>query len=300
MTNILIVGDGAIGLLLSYFLGSKHKVYVLTRKSPNKERFYTSRSQVAEKINAHFISLSELPSYPKFNNVLFTVKSFQVKPAFAQVKSHLSAQCAVVLSHNGMGNVEELIKELNNRQPLYFLTTSMAALKIDHFSVKHTGEGQSFIGGYNEAAHNTALAINRIFDSVPGLNVTQDIHRLRFEKLLVNIAINPLTALYNVKNGQLCAPQYSSQIMNLLFEGCQIAKAQGLTISLVEALNKAYHVMTLTAENHSSMHQDVIHNRPTEIMSICGYISEQGRRYSIKTPQNNELLNKILAKKNVD
>ena len=299
MTNLLVVGDGAIGLLLSYFLSSDNKITVLTRKPPNKTRFYNNKEQTSEKINAHFISLDELSTCPKFNTVLFTVKAFQVKHAFEQVKPYLTKQCAVVLSHNGMGNVEELIDELGNHQPLYFLTTSMAAFKIDHFNVKHTGEGQSFIGRCNDAARDNTLAINGIVNAVPRLKITQDIHRLRFEKLLVNIAINPLTALYNIKNGQLRAPQYSCQIMNLLFEGCQIAKAQGLTISLVDALNNAYSVMTLTAENYSSMQQDILHDRPTEIMSICGYISEQGKRYNIKAPNNDKLLGKILAKKSM-
>ena len=46
-----------------------------------------------------------------------------------------------------------------------------------------------------------------------------------------------------------------------------------------------------------SQQQDILHDRPTEIMSICGYISEQGKRYNIKTPNNDKLLGKILAKK---
>ncbi len=69
--------------------------------------------------------------------------------------------------------------------------------------------------------------------------------------------------------------------------------------NLADALNNAYTVMSLTAENYSSMQQDIANNRPTEIMAICGYISEQGKRYNIKTPTNNELLAKIQAKKSV-
>jgi 2-dehydropantoate 2-reductase len=45
------------------------------------------------------------------------------------------------------------------------------------------------------------------------------------------------------------------------------------------------------------MHQDVLHNRQTEIMAICGYISEQGKRHNIATPYNDALLAEILAKK---
>ena len=57
--------------------------------------------------------------------------------------------------------------------------------------------------------------------------------------------------------------------------------------------------MELTANNYSSMQQDIAHNRETEISAICGYISQQGKLYSIPTPYNDELLVKIQAKKSV-
>ena len=37
------------------------------------------------------------------------------------------------------------------------------------------------------------------------------------EKLLVNIAINPLSALYDIKNGQLRAPYFNSIIFSKIF-----------------------------------------------------------------------------------
>ena len=40
MANILIIGDGAIGLLLSHFLSKAHTVHVLTRKATANTRFY--------------------------------------------------------------------------------------------------------------------------------------------------------------------------------------------------------------------------------------------------------------------
>ena len=57
--------------------------------------------------------------------------------------------------------------------------------------------------------------------------------------------------------------------------------------------------MELTANNYSSMQQDITHNRETEISAICGYISQQGKLHGIPTPYNDELLAKIQAKKSV-
>ncbi|MBE0359977.1 MULTISPECIES: ketopantoate reductase family protein [Pseudoalteromonas] len=299
MTNILVVGDGAIGLLLSHFLSNQHNVYVLTRKATNNTRFYSRKNSASQKINARFISLNQLAAQPKFDVILMTVKAFQVQSAFEQVKPYLTEHTNIVLSHNGMGNVEELKSELIPSQALYFLTTSMAGFKSNQYIVQHTGEGQSVIGGCNSLALKNISTMANTLKSIPKLHATSNIQQLRFEKLFVNIAINPLSALHNVKNGQLRDPQYNSMIINLLTEACNIAKAQGLNIPLINALTTAYNVMELTAQNYSSMQQDVINERPTEITAMCGYINEQGKVYNIKTPYNNQLLAKIQAKKSV-
>ncbi|WP_213607616.1 2-dehydropantoate 2-reductase [Pseudoalteromonas sp.] len=300
MTNILVVGDGAIGLLFSYFLAKHHTVYVLTRKGTVNTRFYRQGNAVSKKINATFISHEQLSQTPKFNIVLFTVKAFAVQQVFTQVKPYLGNNTHIILSHNGMGNIEQLTAQLKEQQTLYFLTTSMAGFKSNPNIVQHTGHGQSVLGGCTPLAVKNSQTLSTVFKAIPQLIISNHIEQLRFEKLLVNIAINPLTAHHNIKNGQLRAPQYSSAIFNLLTEACHIATALKLNIKLIDALERAYKVMSLTAENYSSMHQDVMHNRQTEIVAICGYISEQGKKHNIATPYNDALLVEILAKKSAD
>lgn len=299
MANILVIGDGAIGLLLSHFLSQTHNVHVLTRKATANTRFYCKAKQPSQKINAQFITLKQMCEQPAFDIVIFAVKAFQVQTAFTQVKPFLSPNSILIVSHNGMGNVEQINEQLNKQHALYFLTTSMAGFKTNDFIVQHTGEGKSVLGACNSLASNYHQAMCEQLQNVPQLSYCANIEQLRFEKLLVNIAINPLSALYDIKNGQLRAPYFNSIIFNLLTEACQVAHALKLDIKLVDALNNAYNVMTLTAQNYSSMHQDVANNRQTEIDAICGYISKQGKRLSINTPLNDALLAKIQAKKSV-
>ena len=300
MANILVVGDGAIGLLFSHFLAKHHAIYILTRKGTVNTRFYSHSNAASEKINATFISQEQLSQTPEFDIVLFTVKAFAVQQAYAQVKPYLGNNTHIILSHNGMGNVEQLNEQLTKQQSLYFLTTSIAGFKSNPNIVQHTGNGQSILGGCNQLAIQNIQQLSEQLHTIPQLIDSNNIEQLRFEKLLVNIAINPLTAHHNIKNGQLRAPQYNTEIINLLTEACHIATALKLNIKLIDALERAYKVMSLTAENYSSMHQDVMHNRQTEIMAICGYISEQGKLHHIATPYNDALLAKILAKKSAE
>ena len=297
MANIFIVGDGAIGLLYSHYLSKCHTVTLLTKKINYEPRYYQQKNQPKQLIECQVTELVKLPTECQIDIVIFTVKAHQVLSAFEQLKPLLSKQCQLVLSHNGMGNVDEINAELTSLQGLYFLTTRLAGYKISEFTVLHTGIGGSVLGDCNHTATAKIIDVKRLLNFIPELTTTTNIQQLRFEKLMVNIAINPLSALYNIKNGELRAPRFCRQIMNLLAEACVIAKAQGIKVSLVQALNNAYQVMMLTQSNYSSMHQDFHHHRDTEIMAICGYICQQGELLGINTPYNDALLNAINHKK---
>ncbi|KTG19146.1 2-dehydropantoate 2-reductase [Pseudoalteromonas sp. XI10] len=296
MANILIVGDGAIGLLFSHFLSAQHDITLLTRKPTLTTRFYQASNGKSHPIKARLIHHKELSQSAPFDLVLITVKAFQVQTAFGQVKPYLSKTCQIVLSHNGMGNVDELNTQLLNTQGLAFLTTRLAGFKTTPYSVSHTGNGESVLGACNAAASENLGELKQQFSYLPHFSVSDDIHSLRWQKLLVNIAINPLTAIHNVKNGQLRAPQFSTRIINLLSEACLVANKQGVKVKLSEALDQAYSVMTATAENFSSMQQDISHNRESEIDAICGYVCEQGAKLGVKTPYNQAMLSMIKIK----
>lgn len=299
MANIFIVGDGAIGLLYSYYLAQQHSVTLISKQTQCKPRFY-QQHHTKQAINCQVINLVQLTASTQIDTVIFAVKAHQVASAFSQLKPFLSTQCQVILSHNGMGNVDELNAELTQKQGLYFLTTRLAGYKNTPFSVLHTGMGDSVLGDCNSSAKVKLPDVKHLLANIPALTTTNNIQQLRFEKLLVNIAINPLSALNNVKNGELRAPKFSRQIMNLLAEACNIAKALGINVDLAQALNSAYQVMAHTQANYSSMHQDFHHQRETEVMAICGYICQQGQKLNIDTPYNGALLTAIFDTKKRD
>lgn len=297
MANIFVVGDGAIGLLYSHYLSQQHRVTLLTKHAIDEPRFYQQAKAPKQAINCQLTNLTQLSEHGQVDVVIFTVKAYQVATAFRQLKPFLSAQCQLILSHNGMGNVDEINSELTKQQGLYFLTTRLAGYKDRPFSVLHTGIGSSILGDCNQQAKTQLAEVKNLLNAIPELTTTNNIQQLRFEKLLVNIAINPLSALHNVKNGALTAPQFSGIILNILNEACTVANKLGINVRLAEALANAYQVMSDTKNNYSSMHQDVAHNRITEIDAMCGYICQKGNQLGINTPHNQSLLDAIRHKK---
>ncbi|WP_256096792.1 ketopantoate reductase family protein [Pseudoalteromonas luteoviolacea] len=119
---------------------------------------------------------------------------------------------------------------------------------------------------------------------------------MRWQKLCVNIAINPLSALLQCQNGRLRAPCYSKQVLALLNEACHVAKYEGVELKLLAELERAYKVMTLTAANNSSMAQDIKLERRTEIDAICGFIVARAKKHGINVPENELLWQQIKRK----
>ncbi|WP_341650175.1 ketopantoate reductase family protein [Thauera humireducens] len=100
--------------------------------------------------------------------------------------------------------------------------------------------------------------------------VDPDIARARLAKLLVNLAINPLAALFRVPNGALLEPPHRVLLDTLVREALPVLRANGLDLDEGAALTRVHGVARATAANRASMLQDVLAGRRTEIDAIIG------------------------------
>jgi 2-dehydropantoate 2-reductase len=114
-----------------------------------------------------------------------------------------------------------------------------------------------------------------------------------WSKLLVNTGINALTAIHRCPNGQLLESEETrDKLSAAVKEGEAVGRAQGIDFS-DDPLDMTIDVCKKTAQNISSMLQDVNNKRPTEIVSINGQIVAAGKKLGIPTPVNEELLHKV-------
>jgi len=115
---------------------------------------------------------------------------------------------------------------------------------------------------------------------------TDDIQAVLWEKLMVNVAINPLTALLRVPNGAL--PQLSAAwelAVAAAREAQMVARASGVTVP-GDPEARVQQVCQATAANRSSMLQDVLAGRPTEIDALNGQVAARGAALGVPVPVN--------------
>jgi 2-dehydropantoate 2-reductase len=114
--------------------------------------------------------------------------------------------------------------------------------------------------------------------------VARDIRQARLRKLLANVCLNPVTALFRVRNGALREPPYAILAEALALEAAPVLRAEGLAITAAGAIARVMEVARTTARNRSSMLQDLLAGRRTENDHLTGALLRLARRHRLAVP----------------
>ncbi len=200
---------------------------------------------------------------------------------------------------NGLGNYDEIAKVVPEEQ-IIVGNTAFGATPVSPGHVKHTGYGVTNMGTL-KAPMAKVEAAAEAFRAV-GLDVTvhENVMNAIWHKLLVNSAINGMSALLETPNGFVAKNQYAHEVARMLVEeGLKVANACGCTLDPDEEMAHVYEVSRDTDATISSMVQDVIHHHETEIRIINGAVCRYGREHGIPTPCNDLLVQLVLAKQSI-
>ena len=200
----------------------------------------------------------------------------------------------VLTLQNGLGNVD-LIGEEVGLANVIGGTTAHGAYMKGPGEICHAGVGKTIIGELGGESTERINEIARVFQEV-GLEteISNNILGLIWDKLIVNVGINALTAITGLHNGQLLDHPELLDIMSLAIdEALAVAKMKKIELSPQDPYAHTLDVCKNTATNKSSMLQDIINRRRTEIDMINGGILREGQKEGISTPVNRVLTDLI-------
>jgi 2-dehydropantoate 2-reductase len=198
-----------------------------------------------------------------------------------------------MLLHNGMGTIEQ-VRAMFPNNPLVAAITSYGAFKPDINTLIETGLGQTDLGWIGNVDTALKQSIEPILSTLlPPSNWHQDISLALWKKLAINAVINPHTAIHGIKNGKLADKEYTVSVTNACDENATVMRALNYAIDSAELFKNVQQVISATANNYSSMHQDVRFERQTEIEFINGYIISKATDLNIKVPHNQRLVEQI-------
>ena len=289
-SSVLIVGTGAMASLFAARLASSGiqvkmlGTWLESIQTLNESGVRLTDNDGSEKI--YPVKATQDPqecAESRFAIVL--VKSYQTRRVAGQLKSCLANDGLALTLQNGLENDTTLAAVLGEDRVSIGVTTIGATL-IEPGWVRYGGDG--IINLTQHARVNPLRDI--LTQSGFVVETVEDAESLVWGKLVVNAAINPLTALLRIPNGELIARPSAHKLMNLIAqETANVAAAIGVHLPYTDPVSVVESVAERTAYNKSSMLKDVLRGSPTEIDAINGAIVTIGEKENVPVQLNRTL-----------
>lgn len=281
--KIFILGAGAIGSVYGTLLSRKNDVVLIGEKA-HVETIRAKGLNLTGDINETFQleAKTRIDALPPNTLLLLTTKAHQSKKAISEIKKLLKKDTVILVLQNGLGN-EDLVRKIVGKrcQVLRGLTLIFAEF-LEPGRIKF-GNAKTIL-----PLTNNGKRIAEIFrESGLPVKLAKDMKKEIWKKLVVNCLLNPLTALFRVKNNEIWGIALKSVREKIIRECIKVATAEGIFFK--KGFEKEIAKKMSFYTNYSSMCQDIIRGRKTEIDFLNGKILELGKKHKIQTPVN-ELL----------
>lgn len=278
-SNIVILGAGGVGSYIGAQLSQNTSVTLVSRGA-YVDMVNNQGLKVSGKVNKRVKAVSVLEAIPQETLLIITTKAYDLREVIKKTRHLYRSDTTVLLLQNGLGN-EEIAKEITGSH--VEIVRGLTSVGVEHLApgkieVKFTGETIL-------PDTVTGRRIARLFTR-SGL-VTRLTANMRYEvwrKLVMNCVINPLTAILGIPNNLIASDTLKNIRDGIVDECVEVARMEGvkLNLDIKEDITGAAAKYT----NISSMYQDLLKGKKTEIDFLNGKICELGRKHDFATPVN--------------
>jgi 2-dehydropantoate 2-reductase len=291
--HAVVYGAGAVGSYLGARLSSVLPVTLIARREhveaiDGRGLFVGGEADIfvpAKKINA----VTGLSALPEASLVLVAVKLTDAVEAGRVLGRIAPPDATFLVIQNGLVGRELLLegagRELN-------VVRAVAACGVDF---REAGKVEFWGGGLSFEKGPLSASLVELFGRA-GVEAAEsaDFETELWVKLAVNCVINPITALLGVRNSGALVPQLAGLRRAILTEVSGLAAAEGR--ALPEDLAERIEEGLSSGGNRSSMLQDVLHGRPTEVEYLSGYVARRSDELGLAAPVNAALAALIRAR----
>jgi 2-dehydropantoate 2-reductase len=310
--KIVILGAGAIGRLFGVFLArGGHRIVLV---DPDQEIVDTLNKQGIGFMEAGGIdpdavsyvkttAVNQAADIESCDLVLLAVKSFDTLSAVQAAQHLISRTSPVITLQTGLGNIEQL-ERVVARDHIIGGFTFMAATSLGSGIVRQGGTGKTYLGELDGRSGKRLQTVCATFNN-SGLECSP-VHRIigrLWCKVIVFSAINAVTSILQIKNGQLLDSMESITLLKrLIDEGRKVAETQAIDLVFHDLYELLFAACKRTDQNLSSMLQDILAEKQTEIDAQCGALVKLGEQAGISTPTQQTMLElvQLISKKHHD
>lgn len=295
--KIAIVGPGAMGCLFAAHLSKKEDVIIID-KNEQRAKTINQNGIKIEGVSGNWQAKVRATTDPsEIGNaelIIICVKSYDTNEAVKTIKGLVNQDTLVLTLQNGVGNIE-IMSELVGYDKVVGGVTNQGATLLGDGHIRHAGKGETIIGRIDGKIPVQLRDIREIFNKANlDTRISRDIKGLLWSKLIINVGINALTAITRLKNGKLIEFETTREILRAaVTEAVKVAKRKKIKLIYDDPLAKVEAVCEATAANISSMLQDILRKKKTEIDFINNVIVREGKSLGIPVPINSTLVDLV-------
>ena len=282
-----ILGAGSLGCLWAARLAAqKNTVQLILRDSAAITRYQQTPGiglTDAQQHSRYYPIPAQLASDSQpIQCLLLACKAYDAQAAISQVAARLSGNSIVILLQNGLGS-QQAIQQMLPEVRCIAASSTEGAYQQQPFHSVFAGAGHTFLGDLQPQLHSPPdQFIAQCSAAQINLSWSADINEYLWRKLAINCAINPMTAVHNCRNGELT--QHAEQVNRLCAQLQLLLERAGQSAAAQNLTQQVWAVIEKTAANSSSMRQDLLNQRRSEISYITGFACAQSNALECSTP----------------
>ena len=275
-----IVGGGSIGLLIAASAAERgDDVIVHVRRKEQAEALTLHGVTLIDELGSETHTVRATTSFDCGDDGLVIIAV--TGPALFDMKDALERQIGhrpVLFIQNGVRHIEWARQSFPNA---HFASVEHGAVRVSDTVVEHRGYGrvltvpsehELFIRWFDRH-RMSRLAIELVND--------RSVDAVLWRKAVINCAINPLTALLRIKNGELLTNRVAYDLMEKVYMEIITGVPE---LEQVVQWSDIVEVCQRTAGNESSMLKDVVAGRVTEIDFIVLPVLKRGAKRNETMP----------------
>lgn len=308
--NILVIGAGGVGIGLATSVASQRADVSIYARGETAKAIKENGIKRCGLFT--YYEIREIPVYESYEEIpknhfdyIFicskTTANEDIAENLNRNRDILKESTKIIIFQNGFGNDEHYLKHFTKKQVFSARVITGFTRPERHIS-EVTVYTEPILLGSLQGENPDSLQEIADLITASGIKceITYEVDKYLWAKMLYNCTLNPLGAILDVTYGQLTENPYTLDIMNSIideiFEVIKASPYETLWETPDEYRDIFYSKLVPDTYNHySSTHQDIKKKIPTEIDSLNGKVIQLGKLNNVNVKTNEFIYNLIKA-----
>ena len=293
--NVLLVGIGAIGGAVAQRLYDWDPACIKVLAGGSRAARYRENGFMINGKQFDFQIADPKATAVPADLIIVAVKFYDLEKAIQDISPYVGDQTIILSLLNGISSEEMIGAVYGMDKVLYGLVIGIDGNR-DHNQIRFTNEGTIVFGQPDNRVWSPMVqAVASLFDRA-GLRyrVPEDMMHALWYKYMINIGINQASAALMSPYGIFqTIPDAEAVVEAAMWEVIHVANRIGIALGEKDIENWRIVLASMNPESRTSMHDDLVCGRATELEMFAGTLMRLGQKQGMATPVNEMLYHMI-------